>query len=1256
MKPRNFKPFRAHTSIATTMAAVLTLFTAPFALAATLYWDGGSVDILTNGNGASAGGNGTWNTTILNWDAGASPHVAWTNGTDTAEINGGTQGITLGTNITVGRINQKAGSSGATITEGAGPYSITLGSATTIFNVAASVTAGRTLNVNAVVTGSNNLSIQGPTTTAGGAVNLNRINTFTGTLSIDDTNLRIGNGPTAAQLNSGNYTGAISITSTATFTYASSLDQTLGGVISGSGTLTKNSADSTLTLTNASTYSGNTTVARGTLKAGANNVLPSGAGKSNIAVNAGASSAGTLDLNGFNLSINGLAGTAAAVLGSVVNNATATDKTLTIGNGNAAATFAGIIADNTSGTGTIALIKVGTGTQTLSGPNTYTGTTTISAGKLLGGVGGNCANSEVIIGDASATGGVSITDNTLSWTGKALTASAAGGLEFDFGIVTPSISVSPLSITNLANFTTATPTVSVVVSTGLAPGTYPLMTWGSISGTAPTTAGLSVSTMAAETTASLGVSGNTLNLIITSTPAIVKANNTNNLNLGTSWVGNVAPSSSDVAKWNSTVTTANTTALGADLTWAGIAIENPSGLVTINGTNTLTLGAATTDIDLSTANTADLTLNCPLTLDAANVWDVAASRSLTLGGQVSGAFGVTKLGAGTATLSSSANSYTGNTTVTAGTVLLGANNVIPHGAGGVAGNVVVNGTLDLNGKSDSINGLSGSGVVDNTGAAASTLSVGNNAQTSTFSGVIKSTTGNVNPNKTGGGTLTLSGANTFTGATSVIAGTLALGNASALGNTTGISLSGGATLSPSLTGINITAAITLGSTGTTATITAPNVAGSGTTNFPVTLSGAIGGAGAVNFSGVSATNAYGVINLDAASDYAGSTLITTVSGYGGGAPNNANIFMNLGVENALPVTTVVTLDGGDGGGSSPGRFCELDLNGNNQTLAGLTNVTGRTLRVQRVVNNSATAATLTVNNTVPSDYSGQLGWVSGYGSAAYNNFGLAKSGSGTFTLSGAAKTYTGTTAITGGTLALGASNVLPDATAVSIGGGTLSIGPAFTDTVGALALTSAATINLGDNTSALVFADSSLETWSGPLNLTGSFVSGASLRFGDGTGTGLTPAQLASISATGFTGFALNGTGFLTATPSAGGFSAWITGTFANGSVPGDQQGPNDDFDKDGISNLVEYAIAGQDPTLSNASIGSFTAGTLSFTKRDATSGLTYAIQESTDLGLADDWTEVTGGTYVNDATTIAYTLTPGTPAKNFARLKVISN
>ena len=50
--------------------------------------------------------------------------------------------------------------------------------------------------------------------------------------------------------------------------------------------------------------------------------------------------------------------------------------------------------------------------------------------------------------------------------------------------------------------------------------------------------------------------------------------------------------------------------------------------------------------------------------------------------------------------------------------------------------------MDLGGFSETINGLSGSGTVDNAvGTGAYTLTVGNNDQTSTFSGTITDTTG-----------------------------------------------------------------------------------------------------------------------------------------------------------------------------------------------------------------------------------------------------------------------------------------------------------------------------------------------------------------------------------------------------------------------------------------------------------------------------------------------------------------------------------
>ena len=52
-------------------------------------------------------------------------------------------------------------------------------------------------------------------------------------------------------------------------------------------------------------------------------------------------------------------------------------STLTVGNNNASGEFGGIIRNTT---GSLSLIKVGTGTQVLSGTGTYSGATKISAG------------------------------------------------------------------------------------------------------------------------------------------------------------------------------------------------------------------------------------------------------------------------------------------------------------------------------------------------------------------------------------------------------------------------------------------------------------------------------------------------------------------------------------------------------------------------------------------------------------------------------------------------------------------------------------------------------------------------------------------------------------------------------------------------------------------------------------------------------------------------------------------------------------
>jgi autotransporter-associated beta strand protein/T5SS/PEP-CTERM-associated repeat protein len=159
--------------------------------------------------------------------------------------------------------------------------------------------------------------------------------------------------------------------------------------VSGGG-LTK-VGDGFLTLTGANTYTGDTTVNVGTLVQGASGAIPTGPGFGNVVVNGGATTAGTFDINGLDTNINGLSGAAGAVAGMVTNNNPGTAVTLTVGNADASATFNGAITD---GAGTLNLTKIGAGTQTLAGVNTYTGPTLVNAGTLK--VSGSIANSSSV--------------------------------------------------------------------------------------------------------------------------------------------------------------------------------------------------------------------------------------------------------------------------------------------------------------------------------------------------------------------------------------------------------------------------------------------------------------------------------------------------------------------------------------------------------------------------------------------------------------------------------------------------------------------------------------------------------------------------------------------------------------------------------------------------------------------------------------------------------------------------------------------
>ena len=159
---------------------------------------------------------------------------------------------------------------------------------------------------------------------------------------------------------------------------------------------------------------------------------------------------------------------------------------------------------------------------------------------------------------------------------------------------------------------------------------------------------------------------------------IIKANNANNLTLGSSWAAGVVPTSADIAVWDSTVTSANTVSLGASTNWAGLKISNPAGLVTI-ASDGFTFTNNASGIDLSAA-TANLTINSGFAIGAAQTWNIANGRTLTLGSAATSlngnTYNLTIFGAGTVQLTGGTGFLPPNAAVllpTNSTINLGGN-------------------------------------------------------------------------------------------------------------------------------------------------------------------------------------------------------------------------------------------------------------------------------------------------------------------------------------------------------------------------------------------------------------------------------------------------------------------------------------------------------------------------------------------------------------------------------------------------------
>ena len=147
------------------------------------------------------------------------------------------------------------------------------------------------------------------------------------------------------------------------------------GAINGTGGIVVDGTGSSVLLSGSNGYTGGTTITSGTLRAGSGTALGTGS----VAVNASG-----LDLNGQALAIGTLSGSSGGVItSSVAGPASLTTNSPVLSN------YLGTITD---GSGVVSVIKTGVGELDLSGSNSYTGGTIVTAGRIQNVFGNSLAN------------------------------------------------------------------------------------------------------------------------------------------------------------------------------------------------------------------------------------------------------------------------------------------------------------------------------------------------------------------------------------------------------------------------------------------------------------------------------------------------------------------------------------------------------------------------------------------------------------------------------------------------------------------------------------------------------------------------------------------------------------------------------------------------------------------------------------------------------------------------------------------------
>lgn len=833
----------------------------------------------------------------------------------------------------------------------------------------------------------------------------------------------------------------LALGATQTWTHGGTGTVTVSGVVSGAFGLAK-AGTGTLVLSGANSYTGTTTISAGTLVVGHATALGTTAGATSVTAGA-VLQLDTVTVVGEALTLNGT-GIAAggALIGSGVCGWTGTvalGSASSIG-GTGAGTLNGIVS------GANALTKVGSGSWTLSGANTYTGITTVSVGTL---VVDHATALGTTAGATTVTSGAVLQLNAFTITGEGLTlngsgiASTGALVSSGVGTWTGTVAQGSASTINVGNSTT----ISGVVS-----GAFALTKIGS---------GTLVLTGTNTTLTSLNVNEGTVRvgggLAIPNTTAVILANTAGvvlDLNGTTETIGSLAgggATGGDVTLGAGTLITgdATSTAYAGIISGTGAVTKAGAGTWTVSGANTYsgltTVSVGTLVVDNlaalgTTAGATTVTSGAVLDLAAFTIVDealtlngtgiatngaligsgvcgwtgtVALGSNSSIGGTgtgtlsnvISGAFALTKVGSGTWILTAT-NTFTGTLTVNGGTVQVAGGNAIPDTCNVTLANTA-GVVLDLNGTSETIGSLATGGATGGDvllGAGALTTG---NATSTTYGGIIS---GSGTVTKVGAGTWTVSGANTYTGLTTVSAGVLAVSSPQALGTTAaGTVVTSPAALLLNATGVVVGEALSIGGTGS-GTGALLGAGSGGSWSGPVTLTAATSVGGTGNVSTIS-----GVIS---------GGFALTKSGNGAWTLSGANTYNGLTTVGAGTLSAQhATALGTATFGTTVSTNATLDL--------GPVTVTGENLLLNGP-GASAAAGALSATG-VGGVWTGPVTMLSassigGTGSATISGTlgggqNLSKFGTGSWTLS-AANGYSGTTVVNAGTLVVAHAQAL----------------------------------------------------------------------------------------------------------------------------------------------------------------------------------------------------------------------------------------